>query len=282
LLSLEPVPLASQGALDFLIAGTLVHVDAPTRIMNVVRAMLANVPHSGSHLLAAAKISVLPDGDAWDILGSDGSRTVMSAKSPLPRVGGAVVSRIINIAAEALNYAPMRATVVERAGQALAMIGDDWESAITIAAHLHGRGWSFIGGDNALFDPASGKVFPVQKSLYVNSSSVLQLPARYRRAVEASPWYATPQGISFYAVDPSSANLGQAWRPSALLSKVLVVDGAMADSPSLEAINTSRLSGDRFAQSYINWASVELADLRIGPFIETCDLIEHWFGTGPS
>jgi hypothetical protein len=171
----------------------------------------------------------------------------------------------------------VRASVVEKDGRALAMIGDDWESAITLAAHLHGRGWSYIGSDHVLLDSETLEVLPIQKSLYVNSSAVAQFPMEYRRAVEASPWYVTAQGISFYAVDPRSAGHRQTWAAARRLHGVVVVDGSITDRPSLESLDARSLQADRFTRLGVDWMRVNVVDLHIGGFVDTGDLVEHWF-----
>jgi hypothetical protein len=268
--------------MDICLADVKVRVEAPQRVLAVLAATLSNVPRFTSDLTPDLMISVVANGDMWEIYSIEGGRKVLTAQSALPRVAGAVVTSAISNAAARRNYTPMRATVIEKNGRALAMIGDDWESAITLATHLHGRGWSYIGSDSALLDPTTREVLCIQKSLYVNSSSVSQLPVRYRRAVEASPWYVTPQGISFYAVDPSSAGSSPAWTLSATLCGIIVVDGVMTDTPSLEAVAPKRLLDEHFARLKLDWAQVNVAELRIGGYVETCDLIEHWFGSGQS
>jgi hypothetical protein len=202
---------------------------------------------------------------------------MLAAQTALPQIGGAVVSRVVSDVATNCNFSTMRAAVIERDGRALAMIGDDWESALTLATHLHGRGWRFVGGDHALFDSSTQEVHCVQKSLYMNASSVSQLPVRYRRAVEASPWYVTPRGLWFYAVDPSATGMEHTWTPAAKLASVLIVDGAMVDVPLIEPIAMRQLKEERLARFGIDWNTVGVADLRVGAYVETCDLIEHWF-----
>ncbi len=265
--------------LDFRVANVKVRVEAPNRVLSLLAATLSNVPRFDSRNAPDLTITVVPHDDAWEIRGTEGSRTVLTTQSAMPQVGGAVVSRAVGDVAMNCSYQTMRATVIERDGRALALIGDDWESAVTLATHLHGRGWHYIGSDHALFDPATHQVHCIQKSLYVNASSVAQLPVRYRPAVEASPWYVTPRGLWFYAVNPAGAGMQKTWTSVAQLSGVIVVDGTMVDSPLLESIEAKRLKEERFTRLSIDWTAVEVADLRIGGYVETCDLIEHWFAS---
>jgi hypothetical protein len=128
-----------------------------------------------------------------------------------------------------------------------------------------------------LFDPQTLDVYPIQKSLYVNSSSVDAFPAEYKRAVEASPWYVTTQGISFYAVDPRTAGHSKTWASSTKLHGVVVVDGSMADHASLESLDERALKSDRLERLCVDWKRVRVVDLRLGGFVDTCDVVEHWF-----
>ncbi len=269
-------------SIDIRLANVNVRVNAPNSILSVLDATLSNVPRFGPATAPELILSVTPKSEAWEIHGLDGARHVMSAQSALPQIAGAVVSNAVRTVAASRKHVTMRATVMERDGRAIALIGDDWESAITLATHFHSRGWTYVGTDNALLDPVTREVHCIQKSLYVNSSSLGQLPLQYRSAVEASPWYVTAQGISFYAVDPSGIGAARTWTPSATLCGIVVVDGAMADRSSLEPFDAKRLLDDRFARLQLDWAQVQVADLQIGTYVESCDLIEHWFGSLPS
>jgi hypothetical protein len=273
---------ASRLAHHFRVADVNVRVEAPERILAIVDTMLARVPRFDAGDAAEITLVVTANDDAWEIDGGDGTRQLLSGGCVGAQIAGALVSTAVRRVAANRAMIPMRAAVMERNGRALGMVGDDWESAITLAAHLHARGWHYVGGDHALFDPATRAVACVQKSLYINSSSISQLPTRYRRAVEASPWYVTPQGISFYAVDPNETGTAHAWSSGARLCALVVVDGTMVDNASLESVEARQLQDERFARYKIDWDQVAAVDLRIGGgYVETSDLIEHWFGGLP-
>jgi hypothetical protein len=277
LLSRDPAPPSTRTSLDFCLAETNVRVEAPEGVLSVLDATLSYVPRFASTATADLVISVQPKKEVWEIRGHGSTFKVLGAQSTLPQVAGAVVSSAVSDVAATRNFKTLRASVIAKGGRALAMVGDDWESAITLAAHLHGRGWSYVGSDNVLLDPISLYVFPIQKSLYVNSSSIAEFPVEYRPAVEASPWYVTPQGISFYAVDPRYAGHVQTWAPPTKLDGVVVVDGSMADRPSLESVDERNLKGERFTRLNLDWTRVRVVDLCIGGFVDTCDILEHWF-----
>ena len=272
--SLE-LPVA-QSALEFSFAGTTVRVEAPEGVLAVLDATLRFVPRPSQ---AAADIRIVAQTleDVWEIRGHAGSLKVLGAQSSLPQVAGAIASCAVNDVATHRGLKTMRASVIAKGDRALAMLGDDWESALTLAAHLHGRGWTFVGSDNVFVDAVTLDVVPFQKSLYVNSSSVVQFPIEYRRAVEESPWYVTMQGISFYAVDPRSAGHSETWAPATKLHGIVVVDGAMSERPALESLDERTRKSERFARLSIDWSRVPVVDLQMAGFVESCDLIEHWF-----
>ncbi len=268
--------------IDVRLADVGVRLVAPEGVLAVLDATLCVVPRSGAMSAPDLIVSAERKSEVWEIRGAGDAMKVLTAKSAPPQVAGALVTSAVQGVATIRNVKAMRATVLERDGRALAMLGDDWESAITLAAHLHGRGWNFIGSDSAFLDSRTLEVLPIQKLLYVNASAVGQFPVRYRRALEASPWYVTTQGISFYAVDPRHAGSEDAWSSSAVLSAVVVVDGAMTDYPALEsfaAVGDGRQRRERFAWLGIDWDRLNVVELRLGGCIETCDLVEHWFAS---
>ena len=161
----------------------------------------------------------------------------------LPQVAGAVTSSLIADVADHAKLTVWRAAVVERDGHAVAFVGDDWESGLVLACHLHARGWRLLGGDYALIERETLTVRPTKKLLYATLSIMDELPNAYRRAVEVSPWYSTPHGLAFYAVDPALVHATPPWAESGRLRAVLKLDGHAAEFPSLERAETFKLAG---------------------------------------
>lgn len=238
--------------------------------------MFAHVPRTWSGVLPPITINVAFESDVWQINGtSRASRKTLGSGSTLPQVAGAAVSSLLAELAYHREISVWRAAVVQYEGRALALVGDDWESAITLAAHLHGRGWRVVSGDYALVDLATMRAIPFRKSLHVSSSSVASFPLAYRGAIEVSPWYSSARAISFYAIDPAIVNGPAAWGDSSTICCVLKLDGRLDDHPSLEAGEdfaiTETLSRSKLPES------IECAMLITGEFIETADFIERWF-----
>jgi hypothetical protein len=62
-----------------------------------------------------------------------------------------------------------------------------------------------------------------------------------------------------------------------VLEGVIVVDGAIDDQPAIESIDAAGMRSERFTRLGVDWSRVRTADLRLGGFVDTCDLVEHWF-----
>ena len=257
---------------DFLIA-------APSNVIDVVDRMLQHVSREWTDGEAPLRIDARFEGEVWHVGGSaPAGKKTLGRLSALPQVAGAIVSSMLAELSYHRNFNVWRAAVLERDGKALAFIGDDWESCITLTAHLHTRGWRILGGDYALVAGDTYVVSSFKKVLHANSSCVAAFPSWYRRAIEASPWYSSSQVIAFYAIDPTLVDGSAPWGEDAPLRAVLRVEGQFADHPSVERLDEHQFVGG-IKKSDLAKAGVDLATLVVGEFIETCDLLEQWFAT---
>jgi hypothetical protein len=263
--------------LNVTIAGVDGSIRAPQPVISVLNRVLAHARRPASSPPGLACIEVLSDEVAWRINGgSEDSRKILSARSALPQVAGAIVSSLIADVASAAGLNVARAAVIERDGYAVAFVGDDWESCITLAAHLHVRGWHLLGGDYALIDLPTLNVLGARKLLYVTLSCVDDLPLTYLRAVEDSPWYSTMHDIAFYAVDPALAVPREcAWAEFGRLRAVLRLDGHVSEYPSLERAAQFTI-GQGIRSDDLERAGVTVAEIKLGDFVTTCDLLERW------
>lgn len=272
----------SQVELRLHIAGADVSIAGPQNVIAIVDRMLAHVSRAWSLERAPLRIAVEFDSNIWRVGGeAPAGKKVLGRLSALPQVAGAVVSSLLAELAHHRNFNVWRAAVVECDGQALVMIGDDWETCVTLTAHLHTRGWRILGGDYALVSGDTMVVTAFKKVLHANSSCVASFPMWYRRAIEASPWYSTSAVIAFYAIDPTLVEGASAWGDSAPLRAVLKVDGRAADHPSLEATDEVTFATG-LRRNQLTSAGIEVASLVLGDFVETCDLLEKWFDQLPA
>ncbi len=274
--------VAHRSELRLHIAGTDALICAPGAALTVVDRMLAHVSRNCVGVGAPIRIDVEFDADLWQVRGSAPSACkTLGRKSKLPEVAGAIVSALLGELAYHHDFSIWRAAVVESDGQALVLIGDDWESCVTLAAHLHTRGWRILGGDYTLVSRGTMVVSAFKKVLHATSSCVASFPKWYRRAIEASPWYSTPGEIAFYAIDPELVDVEGTWGEQAPLRAVLRIDGLVSEHPSLESIEGSvSITGVR--REDLRRAGVEIASLALGDFMETCDLVSTWFSRLPA
>jgi len=264
---------------NFNIAGVDVRIRAPKRLQQVLDRMLAQVSREWMGVRSPLQIEARCELDVWYIGGTaPDSKKVLGYGSALPQVAGAVVSSLLAEIAHYHDVNVWRAAVVEYRGKALVLSGDDWESCITLAAHLHTRGWRLLGGDYAIVSCDTLSAMCFKKSLHATSSCVASFPLWYRRAVEASPWYSNADVLAFYAIDPGLVQNGSPWAERAQIRAFLKVDGHEADHPSLETGDDFVLA-DGLRRHDLMRCGVEVATLVRGGFGETCDFIERWFGS---
>jgi len=264
------------GSLCVCVAEIDAAIRAPAPILAILSRTLTHAQKPHGCAPVRTTIDVTNDDSVWRIDGtSQHSHKILSTTSALPQVCGAVVASLIADVAEVALLHACRAAAVERNGRAVALLGDDWESCIVLAAHLHARGWRLLGGDYVLIDPKTLTVHATRKSLYATLSIMDDLPNPYRRAIEASPWYSTSRDIAFYAVDPTLVLPASAWAERGRLSAVLIVDGDVAEFPSLER-TPSRAISKGISGKDLEQAGVAVAGVKLGDCIATCDLLEHW------
>jgi hypothetical protein len=268
--------IKAPGHRDFHFADADMRLSAPNNVLTVLDQMFARVPRQWSGSRPPLSLTVTFEHDLWHIDGiSPNARKVLVGTSSPAQVAGAAVASLLADLASERSVSVWRAAIVEFESNALALVGDDWESAITLAAHLHARGWRIVGGDYGLVDLATMNAHPFRKLLHVSSSSVASFPLAYRGAVEASPWYSSAHAIAFYAIDPTLVNGTAAWGERSLITSVLNVDGRIAKQPSLEAGDNFVLA-ENLRRSDLP-TTVNSAMLVLGDFIETADFLERWF-----
>jgi len=263
----------------FSVAGADIRVFAPEPVMDVVDRMLVHVPRQSREPERTLRLDARFQGDLWHVRGSaPKAKKTLSHASSLPEVAGAVVSSLLAEVAHHRGTTVWRGSTVERDGKALAIVGDDWESGVTLTAHLHTRGWRIVSGDYVLLDPVSFDVLPFRKLMHANSSCIPSFPTRYKRSIEASAWYARSDVIAFYAIDPLLVPQTPGWSDGGQLRALLRLEGYTAQHPALETAEDFVMN-DGMRRADLVRKGVEVAMLVSNGFVETGDLIERWFAT---
>ncbi len=272
---LRSSPREQDQFIDLRIADVDVRVTAPIELVEVLNATLTHVPrHQDSPKLTVSVVR--SDDDSWAIRSASRAQSILGPESAPPRVAGATVSTLLSDVATLRKYVILRAVVVSRGAKAVALVGTDWEPSLSIAGHLHVRGWKYLASDNVLVDPNSLEVIPFQKSLYVNSTSLSHVPEAYRGAVERSPWYVTSKGISFYAVDPTRVGRGETWASVATLRGILSVQSVTERRTVLENLRNETHGLGDYVPRDLALSQLATARLKLGSYIDACDLIEAW------
>ncbi|MGB8203212.1 MAG: hypothetical protein WCE83_00895 [Candidatus Baltobacteraceae bacterium] len=263
-------------ACTFRIAGVEVELSGPTAVLTLVQRTLLEGAQPRGPAAFRGRVDLRFEKDVWLISGTaPRANKTLSQLSVLPEICGAVIAAIVAEAAYHAELHVWRASVVERDGDALALVGDDWESCLVLAAHLHVRGWSYVGADYALVHLEQQRVFGLRKLLHANSSMLQSLPLAYRRAVEASPWYVTRRDIAFHAIDPGLARR-EPWSDGSRLRAIVRVDGDTAEHPALERAQPFELPGAVLSH-HLERRGAAIAELTLGGLVHTCDLLEAWF-----
>jgi len=261
----------------YCISGVDVRICAPPNLQHVLSHMLSHVDRNWTNARTALQIDARFQVDSWHIGGTaPDSKKILGHGSALPQVAGAVVASLLAEIAYHRDVNVWRAAVVERHGKALVLAGDDWESCVTLAAHLHTRGWRLLGGDYALVTCDTLSALCFKKALHANSSSVASFPLWYRPAVEASPWYSCSDLLEFYAIDPTLVGDESPWAQTSPIRAFLKVDGHTAVRPALTTGEEFTLAGGLRRHDLMR-CGVEVATLVRSDFSETCDFIERWF-----
>ena len=264
--------------LDLHIAGADIRLIAPADVISVLQEMFVQIERRWVAAEPLIEIVVSFDSDSWEIRGgASSSRKTLYRTSTAPQLAGAAIGSLLSELANHKRICIWRAAVIERRGSAIALVGNDWESSITLAAHMHARGWRIVSGDYALVDLSTMRALPFRKALHMNSTCVMAFPSAYRAAIEASPWYSSEYAISFYAVEPPQIDERSPWGDFSKICLVLNVDGRIAETPSLEDPGDFAITQNLKSSSLPT--DVYTALLILGGFNATVDLIESRFSS---
>jgi hypothetical protein len=258
---------------------TLVEVEAPLAVARVLDTTMIRVRSASSG--AVARVSVERIDDRYVVTGTTAPSIELPLDSVIPAIAGAVTTIVAREVARAALLTLIEAVVVERDGRALAMIGPGWNEAVAIATHLSVRGWRILTSRFAFLDPATLTISGFAKLLYIETARIPELPRQYRRALEASPWHSTVDGIAFYGVDPLVAEGATAWADHAKLAGALVITADHAtEAPTIDLASADDIVA-AFPGAGTALSDVTSASLSAGPTLATVNFVEHWFDMMP-
>jgi hypothetical protein len=210
--------------------------------------------------------------DGWK-LEVDGSFVRgLGHSTPIPRVAEEVVAASCAAVAKKTSSILLSGAILAKDGVTIALVGDDLDSAKVLGLHLHARGWAAVTFGYGFLSRATLDIVGLRALASMSSTSIDQIPARYRAAVEGSLWYYSGFDLTFYTVDPlhiSSSSLA-----ASTLTHVVIVDGAIEDRPALITDFDDADTGQLRVHPMIQ--SICIASLILGTPIASCGAIEQW------
>jgi hypothetical protein len=225
--------------------------------------------------VGAIRVTAELTGDLWQILVDDKMVRGLPKSSVPPLVAEELIATACAAAARRQRSILIRGAVLEKDGVGLALIGDDLDSAKALALHLHARRWSAISFGYSFLNPKTLDIVGLQSLAAVSSTSIDQIPRRYRRAIEASKWYDAGYHLTFYAVDPYLVHPDHAL--STTLKTMIVIDGDIDETASVQEAFEVRDVG--FLENHPMAGSIRIAKMTLGTPIASCDAIEQWFAS---
>jgi hypothetical protein len=217
-------------------------------------------------------VSVIATNDRYNICVDEVTVRGLVRTVPIPLVVQELVSVACTTVAKKIGAALLRGPIVEKDGVCLALVGDDVEAANVLAFHFHSRGWAIRTFRYSFVDRATLVVLGLGALASISSSSIGDIPTRYRSSIEASLWYDTGFDLAFYTVEAAILLAGSS-EPSRL-THLITVDGEIEDLPAIFVI-------DDFTQ--VSALGIEdrgpgivLGRLTQGTPIASCGAIERW------
>jgi hypothetical protein len=218
------------------------------------------------------RVSVIATEDRYNICVDELLVRRLVRTTPAPLVAQELILAACTTVARKIGATLFRGPIVEKDGVRLALVGDDIDAANVLAFHFHSRGWSILTFCYSLVDRATLVVSGLDTLASISSSSIGDIPTRYRSSIEASLWYDTGFDLMFYTVDAACPLSGSS-EPMPL-THLIMVDGEIEDLPAIVGIDdltqVSALGIEDRTPRFI------LGRLTQGTPIASCGAIERW------
>jgi len=215
--------------------------------------------------------------DGWQLEVDGAVVRGMAFSTPIPRIAEEVIATACSAVAKKRSNILVSGAILAKDGVTVALIGDDLDSAKVLGFHLHARGWAAVTFGYGFVNGATLEVAGLPALASVSSTSIDQIPPRYRGAIEASLWYYSGFDLMFYTVDPLLVHPRA--ESDVVLTHVVIVDGELEDKPSLTGdIDLARL-GTLGVQPLVQY--LRFARLTLGAPIASCGAVEQWVLSSP-
>ena len=266
----------AHGTLHVRLADTDVLVQAPSCVLNPLDLILRYVPRDWQSNADPVLVRMQQSRFGWRLTSPGIDLMTVGGDRPEPEVARVLLDFMMRAASKHSQKLFVPAAVVEREGRAVAFVGSDHRTSLAVAAHLSMRGWQWLSGNYAIVDPASLTIEPFRAKFAVVASMVARMPLQYRRAVEASPWYAVERDLAFYAVDPARCDAIPVWSDGAIVVAAIIVDGEVRDGGLIHDVGSALPGAFGSRQSDRENRTPRLGRLALGSMVDSCDAVEEW------
>jgi hypothetical protein len=257
----------------FRLANAVVRIEGPEPLITALDRMLPCRGGGNDLVEPIVSLRVTWSDEAWEIRCDGASTHEFGALSPGALVAEKTVGIAAAEAAKRTGVTLLRAAILQRSGFSLALVGDDVDSWLTLAFHLHAREWTTVSFSHSFVDRDRLTVVSLGKLATIASSRIADVPRRCRAAIEASPWYDSGDDLLFYAVDPSKGS-GAPATAVHLISALVIVDGEIASAAAIEEAPCDEAR--RFLGDHPRRGDLRCARLKLGHPIASCDAVESW------
>lgn len=277
--------------LSYRIADVDIAIEGPRHILSILANGCRRLPSASLDAPAQVTISLIKDEGDWMILCGETQAKRISIAAPPGNLALELGNALVLCVAERSRFLIVHGAALERDGTVICLAGKSFSGKTLLTAHLASRGWKILSDEYLFIEPLSKRIVPYQKLLYMRSGSLGMLPRSFMKALERSPWHASPQseGIVFHAVDPADSYGASVWADNGRLTHFLLIENTRADCPKVTEANAWTLMPQlntlvwqpadllggltRLANAVIG---TQIGTLQVSSPLDTADLIEEW------
>jgi hypothetical protein len=202
-----------------------------------------------------------------------GFRMRVDAREAVPAANlPAAQQQIVDGVAECNGRRVLGAAALERDGRALLIVGATGTGRSTLAVNLLAGGWRLLADEHVLLSADGETAIAHQALLSLSALATPHLPSAFRKAIEASRWYAAEGGtdLRFYEVDPGVVFGANVWAERAKVDAVVII----GDAGTNDRVKT--VEADRIAELRLK-SGVRVGVIQPRGGAHSAELIDSWF-----
>ncbi|MDQ6929622.1 MAG: hypothetical protein M3126_03010 [Candidatus Eremiobacteraeota bacterium] len=286
-----PNDSAPAAHLSYRIADVDIAIEGPTNILSILANGCRRLPSASKDAPAQVTISLFRDDSAWIVMCGKQETKRLSIGAPPGNLALELGNALVLCVAERSRFLIVHGAALERDGKVVCLAGKSFSGKTLLTAHLASRGWRILSDEYLFIEPLSKRIVPYQKLLYMRSGSLGMLPRSFMKALERSPWHASPQSetIVFHAVDPADSYGTSVWGDNGRLTHFLLIENDRAGVSKVTEANAWTLMPQlntlvwqppdllggltRLANAVIG---TRIGTLQVSSPLNTTDVIEEW------